>query len=86
MSKLTKPTPTVDPLAAALDAAEAPRSGSKLRVDVLFGDRPAVLASIVAAYERGLSAPAIAKKLSSAGEPISEGAVATWLRNNGHLK
>lgn len=83
MSKL-KPTP--DPLAAALDATEPPRGGIKSRVEALFGDRPAVIASIVAAHHRGLSARVIARKLSEAGEPISDGAVTNWLRLNGHLK
>lgn len=77
--------PKTDPLAIALDLAERGRSGGpEGRVVALFGDRPDVLDAIRRARtDRKLSYAQIAKVLSADGEPLSEGAVKSWLTRQG---
>lgn len=74
-----------DPLAVALDLVERGRNGgTEGRVVALFGDRPDVLDAIRRArLDRKLSYAQIAKVLSADGEPISEGAVKSWLSRQG---
>lgn len=75
---------TTDPLAKALAAASPGTGGTKPRVLVLFGDRPAVLDAIrEARVTRHVSYGAIARILSADGQPIGEGSVKTWLRSEG---
>jgi hypothetical protein len=80
--------PKPDPLAAALDAA-TPSSGGhhQFKLDILFGDRPTVLASIVAAFKRGLGYETIARILSKQEQTvIAPTAVKSWLNANGHFR
>ncbi len=70
---------TVDPMAAALDAASHGRPGQKSRIAWLFADRPAVLESIRRARDRNISFAMIADAISTADQPVSPGAVKTWL-------
>jgi hypothetical protein len=77
---------TPDPLTAALDALEmSGDNGKRMKIDVLFGDRPDVLDSIRRARrDRRVTFVEIAKKLSAAA-PIEVGAtaVASWLHSQG---
>ena len=79
---------SLDPLAAALDAAPISHAGSQsLKIDALYGDRPDVLDSIVAAHKRGLGHTTIANLLTEhGGTLVSYSAVKSWLRARGHLK
>lgn len=75
-----------DPLAVLLGNATMQNGGTKLKVDVLFGDRPDVLTAIKKArVERKLGFQTIAR-LISAAEPknsISDTAVENWLKAQG---
>ena len=78
--------PTSDPIAAALDGiASSPGSGQTPKVELLFGDRPAVLESIrKARVERNLSYQQIATTLCGAGDfSLSAAAVKNWLNRQG---
>jgi hypothetical protein len=78
--------PTSDPVAAALDSIASPSgSGTVPKVDQLFGDRPAVLASIKRARsDRSLSFAQIATALSTEdGVTVSASAVKNWLNRQG---
>jgi hypothetical protein len=78
--------PTSDPIAAALDSISSPLgSGQTTKVEMLFGDRPAVLASIKRARtERSLSFAQIATALSAEdGATVSAAAVKNWLNRQG---
>lgn len=74
-----------DPLAVALDMIErGATGGTQGKIVALFGDRPDVLDAIVRARrDRKLSYQQIAKVLSADGEPISAGAVQSWLSRQG---
>jgi len=74
-----------DALAKKLSEATPARSGHKLRIEELFGDRPDVLEAIIAARKRGLSSRVIADVLSAEGEKVADGAVTNWLRSQGHV-
>ena len=73
-----------DPLLAALAAAPTLRGGHRLRVLVLFGDRPDVLAAIREHHARGVSPQQIAEILTANlpdGQSISDSAVERWLKD-----
>jgi hypothetical protein len=77
---------TPDPLTAALDALDlSDDNGKRMKVDVLFGDRPDVLDSIRRARrDRGTTFVQIARTLSAAAPMrVSEKAVASWLHSQG---
>jgi hypothetical protein len=77
---------TPDPLTAALDALEmSGDNGKRMKIDVLFGDRPDVLDSIRRARrDRGTTFVQIARTLSAASPmKVNEKAVAGWLRSQG---
>lgn len=80
--------PKPDPTAAALDAAAVSQPGTQqLKLDFLFGDRPAVLASIAAAFQRGLGYETISRILSEQEQTrIAPTAVKSWLNANGHKR
>ena len=78
--------PTSDPIAAALDGIASPSgSGQTPKVEMLFGDRPAVLDAIKRARaERSLSYQQIATALCvEDGITVSASAVKNWLNRNG---
>jgi hypothetical protein len=78
--------PTSDPVAAALDSIASPSgSGQTPKVELLFGDRPAVLESIrKARVERRLSYQQIATTLCAFGDvSLSDAAVKNWLNRQG---
>jgi hypothetical protein len=78
--------PTSDPIAAALDAVASPSgSGQTPKVEMLFGDRPAVLEAIKRARrDRQLSYQQIATALCvEDGVTLSSSAVKNWLSRQG---
>lgn len=81
--------PKTDPLAAALANLDRVGSTSRPKVDVLWGDRPAVLDAIREARRRHVSYGAIAKILTAdlaangIDDSIGESAVKTWCNKNG---
>ena len=81
--------PKSDPLAAALAQLAPSGSSSRPKVDVLWGDRPAVLDAIRAARDRHVSYAAIAKILTAdlrargIDDSIGESAIKTWCSKNG---
>ena len=81
--------PKNDPLADALASLGPSGSSSKPKVDVLFGDRPAVADAIRDARKRHVSFAAIAKLLTAdlarngIDDSIGESAVKTWCNKNG---
>jgi len=74
-----------DPIADALDGAAQIKGGAgMLRIDYLFGDRPAVLEAIKRArYQRKLSHQQIADLISTPEAKVSSAAVQNWLKVNG---
>ena len=81
--------PKNDPLADALASLGPSGHSSKPKVEILFGDRPAVLDAIRAARARHVSYVSIAKLLtadlqsSGDGGSIGDNAVKKWCEKNG---
>ena len=77
---------TKDPLAEALSkATKKPPASRKMRVEELYGDRPAVIEAIVSMRrDRGMSIQEISDHLQALdGEYISTGALRTYLQRRG---
>lgn len=70
-------------LIANLTSAGRIQEGVKLRIDVLFGDRPDVLDAIRTARANGASHATIAKILSDDGQRVGFGAVRNWMLSQG---
>lgn len=75
-----------DPLADALAQLQGSGSGSEMKVDAIFGDRPEVLRAIRDARQR--KPPASFKAISSllsadCRQRVSEGAVQNWCIKEG---
>ena len=79
--------PDIDPVAEALAARPAPRTGhGTLKVIDYYGDRPAVLEQIkIARRDKRMGWDSIAETLTAAdpSKPISGSAIQSWCKKQG---
>ena len=77
-----------DPLAAALaEARPSGNNGNVLKIDLYFGDRPAVQEQIIAAYQRGLGFATICTVIAKIDPEhrVGETSLKNWLASRGVL-